>query len=122
MLVVAPAVERGEVVAAHDEAELAPGVFLLQGGEGDDGVGGNGEVHLDVAGAEAVVVVDGAAHHLHAVVVGQEGGAFLEGVLGRDDEPHFVHLLVLHHGVGNDEVPHVDGVERAEEEGGSFHQ
>jgi hypothetical protein len=73
-------------------------------------------VELDVAGTHVVVVVDGAAHHLEALLVGEEGLTFLERVLRGDYVPDLVEVAVCQHGTADDEVPHVDGVERAEEE------
>ena len=114
-LPVAPPLEGLEVVGAHDKAELLVAVFVAEVGEGKHGVGGYGEMEFDVAGTHAVVVVDGEADHLQPLLVGEEGFAFLERVLGRDDKPHLVEVAMGKHGITDDEVPDMDGVERAEE-------
>ena len=120
VLVVPPAVERVEVVAAHDEAKFAVGVFLLQSRQCNNGVAGNGQVHLDVADFQAVVVVDGSLHHLQAVVVSEEGGAFFQWVLGRDNKPQFIDTFMLQHRVGNNQMPHMYGIEGAKKKSGAL--
>ena len=55
------------------------------------------------------------ADHLETVVVVEQRFALLERVLWRYDKPDLVDVGQFKHRVGNDKVPHVDGVERAEE-------
>ena len=121
VLVVAPPAEILQIVASHDERKTLVGVLLAEMGQRDYGVGGYGQMEFDVAGPHAVIVLDGFADHLQTMVVGQKGAAFLEGVLGGHDEPHLIHIGELQHGVGHDEMSHMDGIERTEEESDVFH-
>ena len=116
ILPVAPTVEGGKVVGAHDEAELFVAILLAEVGEGEYGIGRYGKVKLDIAGAHVVVVVHGKAHHFETLLVGKKGAALLKRVLRRNDIPHLVEVAVCQHGVADDEVPDVDGIERAEKE------
>ena len=77
-------------------------------------------MHLDVADFQTVVVVDGPLHHLQAVVVGEEGGAFFQRVLWRDDKPHLINALQLEYGIGDDEVPDMNGIEGAKKKSGAL--
>jgi hypothetical protein len=60
-------------------------------------------------------------HHLQAVVVSEERGAFFQWVLGRDNKPQFIDTFMLQHRVGNNQMPHMYGIERPEEQRGSLH-
>ena len=122
ILVVAPAAEIGQIVAAHNDREAPVGVFLAQSRQRDDGVGRYGQVHLDVAGAHTVVVVDGHTHHLQPMVVGKQRAALLQRILRRDDKPHLGHIGQLQHRVGNNQMPHVNRVERTEKQTDMFHK
>ena len=73
-------------------------------------------MEFDIAGTHTVVVVHGQAHHLQPLLVGEEGFALLEGVLGRDNVPHFIEVAMSQHGVADDKMPDVDGIERAKKE------
>ena len=112
---VAPALEGFEVVGAHDEAELFVAVLVAEVGKGEDGVGRYGEVEFDIAGPHTVIVVYGQTHHLEPLLVGKEGFALFEGVLGGYDIPHLVKVAMGQHGVADDEVADVDGIEGTEE-------
>ena len=112
---VAPTLKGVEVVGTHDEAELFVAVFFAQMGQSEHSVGGYGQVEFDIAGAHAVVVVHGKTHHLEPLLVGEEGLALLEGVLGGDYKPHFVKFAMGQHRVADDEVTDVYRIEGAEE-------
>ena len=73
-------------------------------------------MEFDIAGTHTVIVVHGKTHHLQPLLVGEQGFAFLEGVLGRDNIPHLIEVAMSQHGIPNDNVPDVDGIKRAKEE------
>ena len=115
VLPVAPTVEGGEVVGTHNEAELLVSILLAEMGEGEDCIGWDREMELDIACAQMVVVVYGTANHLEPLLVGEEGASLLKGVLGGDYKPHFVERGMCQHGTADDKVAHMYGIERAEE-------
>ena len=90
ILPVAPPLKGGQIVGAHDEAELLVAVLLAQMGQGEHSVAGFGQVEFGIAGPQLVVVGNGAADHLQPLVVVQQGLALLKGVLWRDHKPHLV--------------------------------
>ena len=73
-------------------------------------------MEFDIAGTHTVVVVHGKTHHLQPLLVGEKCFTFLEGVLWRDNIPYLIEVAMSQHGIANDKMPNVDGIERAKEE------
>lgn len=110
-----------QIVAAHNEIEVVVGVTFGQHGQCGHGVGWGRQVHLYVTGSQPVVIIDGTSHHFESVMACQERFSLFEGILWRHDEPHLVETGVLQHGVGYNQVSHMNGIERAKEQPNVFH-
>ena len=78
----------------------------------EDCIGGNREVKFGIADTHFVIVVYGQTHHLQPVMVGKEGLALFKWVLRRHNKPYFFQRGMGEHGVGNDQMSDVDGIER----------
>ena len=122
VLPIAPTLDGGKIVGAHDEAELFVTVLLAEVGEGKYSVGRYRQVELHIASTHVIVVVYGTTYHLKPLLVGKESVTLLERVLRRDHIPHLVKTAVRQHGIANDEMPHMDGVERAEKKADVSHR
>lgn len=114
VLVVEPFREGLQVVLAHDEAEFALRVLLVQHLQGVARVGGLRERELDVAGPETEVVADGEVHEMQTLSVVQKRRLLLQRVLRRHHEPELLQVGMFQQIFGNNQVPDVYRVERAE--------
>ena len=113
-----PGLDRGGGVGPHDQEQL--GAALGQRLEGVDRVGGSAAIELETADLQSGDVLDGRLHHGGAVVgPGHHPLPLLPGLVG-DDEEHAVEGELVAHVDGGDEVPDVDGVERAPEDTEAF--
>ena len=111
----------GQVVLAHDDAELLVGIHLFQLQQSVYRVGRVGEVKLHIAHSETGVVLHRQVHHVQPVVRLQQVLPLLERVVRRYDKPHLFQVAVLSHVFGNDQVADMDGVEGAEKESDFVH-
>ena len=82
--------------------------------EGVDGIAGLRKVELNVSDIKFVVVGYRCLHHIVSVELVEQSFAVLKGVLRRNHKPNLVKVCSFYHEVCDDQVPHVDGVERAE--------
>ena len=114
VLVVAPTREVLKIVASHDDREPLVGVAITQMCQSNHCIRRYRQMHLDIAGTHAVIVVYRYAHHLQAMVVGKQSLALLERILWRNDKPHLVHIGQFEHRIGNYQMPHMYGIERTE--------
>lgn len=114
VLVVEPFGEGLQVVLAHDEAEFALGVLFAQHLQGVARVGGLRERELNVAGPETEVVADGEVHEMQTLPVVQKRRLLLQRVLRRHHEPELLQVGMFQQIFGNNQVPDVYRVERAE--------
>src|SRR4051812_19190557 len=85
-----------------------------------DGIAWLGKMKLYVGNLQLVVVRDGSLHHVKPVKLMKQSFAWLHRILRRYNEPHLGEIGVLGHDIGQDKMPHVNGIKRAEEETG-FH-
>ena len=79
-----------------------------------DGVARLGHPKLHVRGSEIKIIFDGQLHHAQAIMFVGERFLFFEGVLRADDKPNLVETPALKKGLGDDQVPHMNGIETTE--------
>lgn len=91
-------------------------MFFLQVHKRVNGVAGFRQVEFNVRHFEFIVVMDGGTYHIVPVMLMKKSLARFEWILRRHNKPHFLQVTTLCHQVGNDEMAHVDGIERTEEE------
>ena len=82
VLTAVPAVEHRPVVGTDEEHELAVGEVAREGRERVPGVGGAGQMELEVARHKSFLALDGTPGHVEPLLVGQQVGHLLERVLG----------------------------------------
>lgn len=75
-----------------------------------------GQMKFDIRCFDLEVIVDGSAYHIEAIELMQQSFGWLKRILRGDHHPHFFEIRRFRHDVGDDEVPNMDGVERAEKQ------
>ena len=91
------------------------GVALPEGSQGVHHVAGAWQMELKVRGTELAVSFDGEPDQFEAQFVGPQVATFLQRVVGRDEEPHFIYFAVFAKVVGQGQMSDVYGVEGTSE-------
>jgi hypothetical protein len=81
-----------------------------------DCIAGLWKAEFNIGNFQFIVIEDSGPHHIIAVKFVKQSFAWFERILRGDNKPHFIQIGALGHEVGNDHMPHVNGVEGAEEE------
>lgn len=113
--------EATQIVFANDDFKILVGMFFLQVHQCMDGVAGLWQVKFNVGNLELVIVMNGRPHHIVTVVFVKQSFARLKRVLGGNNKPNLFEVSAFGHQVRDDEMAHVDGIERTEEET-NFHE
>lgn len=80
------------------------------------GITGFGQMKFDIRSFYLEMIVDRSAYHIEAIELMQQSFRRLKRILRGDHHPNFFEIGRFGHDVGDDEVPNMDGVERAEKQ------
>ena len=100
-----------EIVGTGNEDKGLLRIFFLEIGHGVNRVGWLGQVKFNVRCPEPWIVFYRDVNHGQPVIIGEEGGFFLQRILRRNDKPYLADIRVFDHVIGDHQVAAVDRVE-----------
>ena len=113
--VVFPLRKAFQVVLAHNQTELLLRIFFFQMDQGMYGIIGLGKMEFHIARLQFWIFLYGNLDHGKAMVAFQQGFFLFMGIVRGYNKPNFIKIAELHQKIGNDQMPNMDGIERAKE-------
>ena len=88
---------------------------FTQIGKGIDGIARLWHGKLHIAGSKMEIIFYGELYHSEPIKLVNQGFTLLQRVLRTDYKPHLIQLASIIDGIGNNQVPDMNGIKRAEE-------